>query len=183
MAANSKIEWTDHTFNPLSEKRFTTFGFAEIANAIRLEMFKLVAVMAKGDAVGNFKAKFGKVLVGLDMMGAQVATGGTAALLAGVRIACKNVISPLLVFRRAAKLHIALKSAMRVCIMRFSAWCALACNFTNAPLGLFRVRFAEPIRWAIPCLFAHLPARLFTHFASLFHRGKYNIQPLPKGGI
>lgn len=78
MAADSKIEWTTHTFNPRS----------------LCSVLRVVTRFAKRDAIGNIEAQFRKISKGLDVVRVQVAAPTIATFLTGELVTKKNIVAP-----------------------------------------------------------------------------------------
>ena len=164
----SKIEWTDHTL----KKPMAALCLAKIADTIRLEVFKFVAVVAERDSVGNFKSKFGVCLVWLDVVRSQVSAFVASAFLTSVTIMRKHGVAPQLVFWRAARVHGSLKISMRKSIMGISAWCPLASNLCNSALGFLRVLASNSVGFPTLCRNAHFETGLFGHSFALHWRNE-----------
>lgn len=105
MAENSAIELTDHTW---SEEALPSPRLPQVSCAVRLEVLKLVAVLAERDTVLDIEPKVWKVGVGADVVGAKIAPLSISASLADETVASENRQPPVLVLRLAAVTLLAL---------------------------------------------------------------------------
>lgn len=88
MAENSKIEWTDHTFNPCGSSRW--LRVSPEAGLVR----KAVASLAKGNAVPHIKAQFGKLGEWSNVVGVQISAPVVTTVCAGESVAQVDLVSP-----------------------------------------------------------------------------------------
>lgn len=100
MGDTTHIGWTDHTHNEsLLPKSFTALEFSYVARAVRFVVFEFVAWMAKGQSIANIVPQLWVSCERLDVMRAEIAAFGVAALLACVLVACEHCIAPHSVLR------------------------------------------------------------------------------------
>lgn len=164
MGADTRIEWCDHTFNPLSE------GLIGRPQLQPVGVDKPVASFAKSDAVSHVEAQIGMVRKAPDVVGVKVAAAIVPAVTTGKVVPRVNIVSPALQFSGGAKspplstlaVNVAgsVLSARRVRSGRSADFCA---GFRGVPLPLHRTRAALRSR-------AHLGAAFGGHLLSLHRR-------------
>lgn len=170
MADNTEIAWCDSTFNHwLPPKTFATLQLPLVANAVRLEVPKLMARMAERHSVIDVICQLGKLAHRLFMMSAKVAALVVSAVPARKSITLENGSSPSDVFGLTPKAQIALELSMPIGVMVFAPCSSLARNSGNPRFGFFGVLLSDPVGWPVLRGNAHLEPRLNTHLGALFH--------------
>lgn len=170
MADNSKIEWTDSTFNPwLPPKTFAALQLPLVANAFRLEVPKLMARMAERHSVIDVIYQLRKLAHRLFVMSAKVAALVVSAVPTRKSITHENGSSPSDVFGLTPKAQITLELSMPIGVMVFSPCGSLARNSGNPSFGFFGVLLPDPVGRPVLRGNAHLEPRLSTHLGALFH--------------
>lgn len=173
---NSKIAWTDHTFNPwLFPQSLTTPQLASIPDTVWLEMLKFVACMAKGKPIFHYKAQIFVRGKWHDMVGSKVPTLRVFAFLTGIFVAGKNSITPNVILCFATVIKQPLFGSIFPSIMSLSARGSLLGYLANLTAGFLRVLRASPITAPQLGRRAHFRARFNTHLLSL-HRG-HEVRP------
>lgn len=172
MSGESKIEWTDSTFNPWSlPETFASLQLSRVADAVRLEMPQFMAWVAQRHAIGHFVSKLRKFCERLLVVRAEVSSGSVAAVTAGVVVAGEHGIPPFKVLRRSPQAEIPLSLSVNERVVLSASRGALACYRSNPGFRLIGMPLAEPIGWPPLCRLAHLATRLFAHLGALHHHG------------
>lgn len=170
MADNTGIVWCDSTFNPwLLPKTFAALQLPLVANAVRLEVPKLMARMAERHPVIDVICQLGKLAHRLFVMSAKVSAFVVSAVPARESITLENGSSPSDVFGLPSKAQIALELSMPIGVVAFTPRSSLARESRNPRLSFFRVLLPDPVGWPILRGNAHLEPRLSTHLGALFH--------------
>lgn len=136
MGEQSKIAWTDSTVN-LLPKSFATFQLANIPDATRLDVFKLMARMAKRYSIGNVKSQIWKGCERFDMMCPKISAAFISALLTGKGITHKHSFTPVLVTRVATRIVESLARSIFPIIVSIPARIIYAPIFTHSALCFF----------------------------------------------
>jgi len=164
MAENTKIEWADHTFNPLSQ------GLIRRPQLQPVSVNEPVASFAKGDTVSHVEAQIGMVRKAPDVVGVKVAAAIIPAVATGEVVSRVNIVSPALQFSGGAE---------------SPPLSTLAVNVTGSVLPARRVRSGRradfcagfrgvilPLHWTRAALRsrAHLGAAFGRHALALHRR-------------
>jgi len=164
MGANSKIEWCDHTFNPLSQ------GLIWRPQLQPVGVNKPVASLTKGYAVSHVEAQIGMMCKALDVVGVKVAAMIIPAMATSKVVSRVNIVSPSLQFGGRAQSSpfgtLAVNVAGRILsARRVRSGCRtnLGAGFWGVLLPLHRTR--APLRGR-----AHLGAALGRHILALHRR-------------
>jgi len=157
MAEDSKIEWTDHTFNPWRLTSWMRMILAStFSNWNRLEVNSFVAVPTQREAVRYFKPKGRVISERLDVMGLEVASLSVTAVLAGITVPNINVVSPSLILGRSAVTLVSLVFSVAVGVVIFSACRPLSRDSRDSGFCLGGVKLSDPVAWPTFRRTAHL---------------------------
>jgi len=142
MSETTGIKWCDSTVN-LLPKSFTTFQFANIPDAVGLDVFKFVAWMAKRYSIGNVKAQIREGCERFDMMCSKISAAFVSALLAGKGITHKHGFTPVLVTRVTTRITESLACSILPIIVSIPARIIHAPIFAHSALCFLRQSFTE----------------------------------------
>ncbi|HVL72635.1 MAG TPA: hypothetical protein VM434_12235 [Beijerinckiaceae bacterium] len=145
MGANSKIEWTTHTFNPCS------LGWRLRVSPQACAVREGVAAHAQGDPIPHIEAEVRELSERPNVVGIEIAAGVVAAVRAGKLVAPKNVIPPALEVRGRSQPTTLDALAVDVPGRGLPARRSLTSNRTDLSLSLGGVLLASPaVRTALP---------------------------------
>lgn len=171
MSETSNITWTESTFNPwvLFPQAFAALPLSLVPNAVRLEVPKFVAWVAKRDAVCNIVSKFRVLAHRLLMVRPQIASANIPAVSAAITIALENSLAPCNVFGRAPQAHVSLKRAVAESVVICATRRPFSRDRGNPRLRRFAVLLPDPVRRPAQRSLAHLQAGFDTHLGAFAH--------------
>lgn len=133
-------------------KTLATLQFSRVADALRLEMPQLVAVVAERHAVAHLVDKFWVPRDRLDVVRPKIPASIIAAVLTGIIIASKDRATPFAIFWGAPEVEVALGVAMFIGVMVFTAGGLLAGSVPGANrCALFGGSRSSTAKSTAPC--------------------------------
>ena len=168
--AESKIEWTDYTFNPWRLDFVLATPSQVCWHGDRLQVKALVTILAISNAVVHVVAQFGMIGERLDMVSLEIASSRVATLLAGIFVSRKNSIAPVLVFNRPAGALIALVLAVTVSVVLLPARRPFAGDDSHLCSRFWRMLLTQPITRTPLGRLAHFAPRFLAHLLALHGR-------------
>lgn len=173
MGENSKIEWTDHTFNPWRlAGRHRVFLSSAFRHWDRLQVQSFMAILAERETVGYIVSKIRMIGERLDVVSLEVASPGITAMPTSKLVSRVYGFSPLLVLNGATVAFVSLVFAVAISVMRFTPCRSLSGDSGNYGSRLWGVQLAESVAGTVLCGLAHLSARRFAHLFPLHWRDK-----------
>ncbi|MGF6434357.1 hypothetical protein ABIE91_009577 [Bradyrhizobium elkanii] len=160
MAENSKIEWTDHTFNPCRSGRWL-----RVSPKVGL-MCEGVAANAEGDAVPHIEAQVGVIGKRSDVVGVEITARIVTTMGAGKSIAAINIVAPPLQFRSVAQPTPLNPKTINVSRRVFASHSTLARSFADLLPSFQCVLFPQPVARATFSRRPHLGPAFFRHFGA-----------------
>ena len=166
MAENTKIEWADHTFNPLGKR----LRWRPELQPVGVD--KPMTPLAQGNAIADIKSKFGMVGKASDVMRVQVSALIVAAMAAGKTVSSVNIIAPALKVSSGAQP--APLKALPVNVTGSIGAASGFCTGRGADLGpcLGGVGLTSSVAWSGLCRGAHFGAAFRRHLFALHRRNK-----------
>lgn len=163
MAENSKIEWTDHTFNPSG-------CWLRVAPQFDL-MGESVTALAQGYAISSVEPQFWEVGKRPDVMRVEIAARVIPAMGARKIVPAVHVIAPSFQFSRSAKPAPLNSLAIYVSGGVGATHGTLANRRTDLRSCLKRVRLAKPVARASLSCRTHLRPAFVRHFGATCDHG------------